>query len=80
MTGLPADLQRTLRRNVCPRCGLAGWAREGFGYCRLHSERPEEPFASLKYAPGARANEPSNASGGDGPTVWAWFGDFGRSS
>jgi hypothetical protein len=39
----------TLLWHVCPRCGLAGWAREGFGYCRLHSERPDEPFAALVY-------------------------------
>jgi hypothetical protein len=42
-------LAPTLRWHVCPQCGLAGWAREGFGYCRLHSERPEESFAALAY-------------------------------
>jgi hypothetical protein len=35
----------TLKWHVCPVCGLAGWAREGFGYCRLHRERAATPFA-----------------------------------
>jgi hypothetical protein len=46
--------ESVLRWHVCPQRGLAGWARVGFGYCRRHSELPEEPFAALRFpiAPG----------------------------
>lgn len=36
-----------LQWHVCPVCGLAGWAGEGFSYCRQHGEQPETPFAAL---------------------------------
>jgi hypothetical protein len=40
----------TLKWCVCPVCGLAGSAPEGFSYCRRHGEHPiveEAPSAPL---------------------------------
>lgn len=33
---------RELVWHTCPTCGLAGWARRRFSYCRLHGEQPPE--------------------------------------
>lgn len=66
----------TLKWHICPVCGLAGWAREGFGYCRIHGEQdpdetlPRSPPTAIEVVLGRQILK-------DPPSLRDWIKRFG---
>ena len=71
-----AGIAAELEWHVCPKCGLAGWAPEGFSYCRLHGKQdpdqalPSSPPTAIEIALGRRIFE-------DPPCLSDWIKRFG---